>query len=147
MLCSSKECSGLPSSALALQEDGRGMLAFQESRPQHPRFKYCAPTYAQLYTPRQFRLQTLAIQIRIWSFVRWYSTPDSYASWTLLLGLWAPAASDAKLVNWMAWVSANFGVCPAQKLPVPITWLMKVEVNGLVPPALPGSILCEKEPG
>jgi len=60
------------------------------------RFKYCAPTYvtscAALYTPRQFqRPQTLAIQIHIWSFVRWYLTPNSYASWTLLLGLWAPA--------------------------------------------------------
>ena len=27
-------------------------------------------------------------------FVRWYSTPDSYASWTLLLGLWAPGHTD-----------------------------------------------------
>jgi len=63
--------------------------------------------HAQPYTPRQFRpqmlaymvahdvmrmtqmTQMLAIQIRTWSFVRWYSTPDSYASWALLLGLWA----------------------------------------------------------
>ena len=52
VLRSSKERSGLPS-ALALREDGLGMLACQESRPQHPlcvpqetkRLKYCTPTY------------------------------------------------------------------------------------------------------
>ena len=36
-----------------------------------------------------FRPQTQVIHIR--SFIRWYSKPDGYASWTLLLGLWAPA--------------------------------------------------------
>ena len=45
--------------------------------------------HAQPYMPRQFTRQTLAIQICIWSFVRRYSTPDGYTSWTLLLGLWA----------------------------------------------------------
>ena len=57
------------------------------SRPQHASivwlarnkcFKYCAPTYvtscAALYAAA-IRPQTLAIQIHIWSFVRWYSTP------------------------------------------------------------------------
>ena len=55
--------------------------------------------HAQPCTPRQFRPQTLATQIRLWSFVRWYSTPDSYASWTLLLGLWAPDNNEMIILH------------------------------------------------
>jgi len=56
VLPSLKEHSGLPSSALALRKDGLGLLACQESSPQHPScgsqktnvLKYCAPTYVIL---------------------------------------------------------------------------------------------------
>ena len=54
--------------------------------------------HAQPYTPRQFRPQTLAIQIRMFCkviFDTWYT------SWTLLLGLWAPDGVEPIFHRWV----------------------------------------------
>jgi len=74
------------------------------------RFKYCAPTYVTSYAaicaPRN-RPQTLAIQIHIWSDNRHLIVN---ASWTLLLGLWAPGSHN----SWFVKDQANYSPKPAE---------------------------------
>ena len=99
VLPSSKGLFQLPSGAFALREDGFHMIAYPKFCSEHPshgslalstlqqdkHFNYCIPTYVYDVIHSHICPQSLAIQILIRSFTGCHSTPNGYASWTILL--------------------------------------------------------------